>query len=244
MKQLVSRQSLKHWRDDLLHALAIQQQNCREAAFRYPTTQQVVETINGGKPANIADLKEVVLNHLKTLRDEYRNGPLDGYKDFWNLDSNGKAYEAIPENNCRDRLLGRLKSSLLQQGIQAEPEGHFAEDKRADIRVLFSLLVLPVEIKRHYHKDIWTAATEQLQKRYSRDPGSSGHGIYLIFWFGPDYKKIPKPPSNTVSPASAVELEDEIRNTIPEEMKNNIEVIVFDCSRPIIPKKKGKKANG
>jgi len=240
LKQLISRQTLKYWRDDLLHALAIQQQNCREAAFRYPTTQQVIETIHGGKPANVMDLKEVVLNHLKTLRDEYRNGPLDGYKDFWNLDSNGRAIEAIPENNCRDRLLGRLKPLLLQQGIQAEPEGHFAEDKRADIKVLFSSLVLPVEIKRHYHKDIWTAATEQLQKRYSRDPGSFGHGIYLVFWFGSDYRKAPKPPNNSVSLTSAMEFEEEIKNTIPDEIKSNIEVIVFDCSRPIVPKGKVK----
>jgi hypothetical protein len=232
LKQLISRQVLTLWRDNLLHALAIQQQNCREAAFRYPTTKQVIETIKGGKPANLPDLKEVVLDHLKTLRDEFRNGPLDGYKDFWNLDSYGRAKEAIPENDCRDRLLGRLKPILLQQSIQAEPEGHFAEDKRSDIKVLFSSMVLPVEIKRHYHKDVWTAPNEQLHKRYSRDPGATGYGIYLVFWFGIDYRKIPKPPSDIKSPSSAAELEEAIRVIIPDELKDKIEIIVFDCSRP------------
>lgn len=228
----------------MLHALAIQQQNCREAAFRYPTIKQVIETLRGGKPANIADLKEVVLGHLRTLRDEFRNGSLDGYKDFWNLDSYGRAKEAIPENDCRDRLLGRLRHLLLQQGIHAEPEGHFAEDKRSDIKVLFSSMVLPVEIKRHYHKDVWTAPKEQLDKFYSRDPGTGGHGIYLVFWFGVDFKNVPKAPSNIKSPVSAAKMEEEIKITIPEAIKDKIDVIVFDCSRPIVPKRKGKKANG
>jgi len=239
---LIELPALKPWRNSLLHALAIQQQNYREAAFRYPTTKQVIETIRGGKPANLPDLKEVVLDHLKTLRDEFRNGPLDSYKDFWNLDSYGRAEEAIPENDCRDRLLGRLKPILHQQGIQAEPEGHFAEDKRADIKVLFSSMVLPVEIKRHYHKDVWTAPEEQLHKRYSRDPGAAGHGIYLVFWFGVDYRKVPTPPSKIKSPVSAAEMEEEIRKSIPDEIEDKIEIIVFDCSRPNTPKRKNKKS--
>lgn len=238
LKHLISKQALKTWRNELLNALAIQQQNCREAAFRPPTIKQVIETIKGGKPANLPDLKEVVLDHLKSLRDEFRNGSLDGYKDFWNLDQYGRAKEAIPENDCRDRLLSRLKPVLLRQGIQAEPEGHFAEDKRADIKVLFSSMVLPVEIKRHYHKDVWTAPTEQLLKRYSRDPGASGHGIYMVFWFGIDFNKVPKPPNNVKLPVSAVGMEEEIRKTISDENSNNVEVIVFDCSRPIISDKK------
>lgn len=245
LKGLISQQALKLWRDYLLHAFAIQQQNCREAAFQPLTVKQVIETIKGGKPANLPDLKEIVLDHLRTLRDEFRNGPLDGYKDFWNLDSYGRAKDAIPENDCRDRLLGRLTHVLLQQGIQAEPEGHFAEDKRADIKVMFSSMVLPVEIKRHYHKDVWTAPTEQLHKLYSRDPGAAGHGIYLVFWFGVDFKKVPNPPSNIKSPASAAEMEEEIKKTIPGEISNSVEVIVFDCSRPIISDKKlqSKKQN-
>lgn len=232
LKHLLAQYSLKFWREDLLQALAIQRQNCREAYFRYPTTQQVIETIHGGKPANVRDLKELVIGHVKTLRDDYRNGPLDGYKDFWNLDPYGRAISAIPENDCRDRLLGRLKPLLLCLDIQAEPEGHYAEDKRADIKVIFSTYNLPLEIKRHYHKDLWTAATEQLHARYSRDPGADGHGVYLIFWFGADYKKVPKRSDNTQSPNSAVELENMLRQSIPEEMKHYTEVIVLDCSRP------------
>lgn len=232
LMRLISKRSLNLWRDNLLHALAIQQQNCREASFRYPTVSDVIETIKGGKPANLPDLKEVVLDHLKTLRDEFRSGSLDGYKDFWNLDSYGRAKDAIPENDCRDRLLGRLKPLLLYKGIQAEPEGHFAEDKRADIKVLYSSMVLPIEIKRHCHKDVWTAATDQLHRLYSRDPGAAGHGIYLIFWFGADFKKLPKPPSNIKLPSTAAEMEEELRRTVPDIIKDRIDVIVFDCARP------------
>ena len=71
LKHLISRQALKAWHDYLLHALAIQQQNCREAAFRYPSTKQVIETIRGGKPANSLDLKELVqANRAEKERQE------------------------------------------------------------------------------------------------------------------------------------------------------------------------------
>lgn len=232
LNHLLSLRSLKPWRDDLLQALAVQRQNCREALFRYPTTQQVIETIHGGKPANVRDLKEIVISHLKTLRDDYRNGPLDGYKNFWNLDRYGRAVSAIPENDCRDRLLGGLKPLLLHLDIQAEPEGHFAEDKRADIKVMFSSSVLPIEIKRHYHKDIWVAATDQLHARYSRDPGAGGQGIYLVFWFGVDFKRVPKQINFTQLPINAIELEEMLRHSLPEEMKHYTDIIVIDCSRP------------
>jgi hypothetical protein len=104
-------------------------------------------------------------------------------------------------------------------------------------------MVLPIEIKRHYHKDIWTAPGEQLHKRYSRDPGADGHGIYLVFWFGTDYRKVPKPPSIIKSPDSSAEIEEAIRKTIPGEIEDKIEIIVFDCSRPNILKKRTPKSN-
>jgi len=230
---LIGKSALWPWRDSLLHACAVQRKNLRDASFRYPTLHQVIETFRDGKPANISDLKAIVFDRLKTLRNEFRNDPLNSYKQFWNIDYHGKATEAIPENDCRDRLLGRLRPTLLGQGIQAEPEGYFAEGKRADIKVLFSTMVLPIEIKRHYHDELWTAPLDQLKNRYSRDPGAEGHGIYLVFWFGIDFRAVTKPPTTITSAlTSAADLETALSDTIPPDYKSQIEIIVLDCSRP------------
>ena len=51
---------------------------------------------------------------------------------------------------------------------------------------------LPVEAKRHYHKDVWTAPSTQLQG-YANASDADGVGIYLVFWFGVEFKAPPRP---------------------------------------------------
>lgn len=228
LSELITRPHLQHWRDYLLHTFAIQQQNRREAIFNYPTVTCVIETLQNSTPANLPDLKALVLDHLKTLHKEFRDGSTDGYKNFWTVDSYGRPKDPAPEDYCRDRLLERLKP-YLPQGVQAEPEGHFANDNRSDIKVLFNTMVMPVEIKRHYHPEVWTALVKQLSERYSRDPGADGHGIYLVIWFGINAKKVPTPPNKMTSPTTAADLEAALRSNIPDYLKSKIEVIVFDC---------------
>ena len=223
---------LAEWRDALAHAAALQARRRREAQFKYPTVDEVVATLNHGPPANPADLQAVVVEHLQILAEEMRHGPTDGYKAFWNVDSYGHPETPRPENDCRDRLLERLRPELVKLGINAEPEGHYAQDKRADIKVLYRNINIPVEIKRHYHGDLWTAPLEQLKKLYSRDPAAGGRGIYLVLWFGTDVKKLPKPPRGIARPTQSADLETAIRELLPEEERIMIEVIVFDCSRP------------
>ncbi|QQV79254.1 hypothetical protein H5J25_19590 (plasmid) [Sphingomonas aliaeris] len=43
---------------------------------------------------------------------------------------------------------------------------------------------VPIEAKRHWNAELWTAVEDQLVP-YCRSAGSNGHGIYLVFWFGP-----------------------------------------------------------
>ena len=90
---------------------------------------------------------------------------------------------------------------------------------------------LPIEIKRHYHAKLWTAPKEQLIERYTRDPGTGGRGIYLVLWYGTDYKPVKKPPSDIHLPETPEELEKALRLVIPNEYKELIEIIVFDVSK-------------
>ena len=69
-------------------------------------------------------------------------------------------------------------------GVVAEPEGEYANDKRADIRVIFGDFNVPVEVKKDRNRYLWSSLNSQLIANYASDPATGGHGIYLVFWFG------------------------------------------------------------
>lgn len=100
---------------------------------------------------------------------------------------------------------------------------------------------MPVEIKRHYHDELWSALKEQLIEQYTRDPGAQGWGIYLVFWYGSEYRKVPKPPQGLALPTSAEELRQALLSLVPVEARHQIEVICVDCSRPAKETKKMKR---
>jgi hypothetical protein len=231
LKSLRSHRGLSSWRDLLAHAEYEQLKRRREEKFRYPSVMQVISTLNGGSPANPSDLQAMIYDHLLTLRDDIGHGPTDGYKAFWNVDHRGRPDNPRPEDDCRDRLLDLLRERLASLGLAAEPEGHYARDKRSDVKVLFGGMNLPIEIKRHYHRDLWTAPTRQLRDLYSRDPGAGGRGIYLVFWFGiAPGRKVPRPPNGIESPSNASDLEKALLSTLPKETRDLIKVIAIDCS--------------
>jgi hypothetical protein len=241
LTELYDNPALKLWRESIGRERGSQIQQHREAEFRYPSVEQVIKTLQGGKPSNAPDLQALLIDHLNVINEELRHGPTDGYKAFWNVDPYGRPTKPRPENDCRDRLLDLIRPRLLSVGINAEPEGHYAQDKRADIKTLSGALNIPVEIKRHYHADLWTAPIEQLQKLYVRDPGTQGRGIYLVFWFGVKAGKFPKPPTGIRIPTSLNELRTSLKQIIPEQDRVMIEIVVIDCSADLDAKRQGKK---
>lgn len=230
------------WRERFARGVAVQARLRREAVFHYPKMTDVVRALSGGRPVNAVDLQGLVFAHLSTLKEQLRYGNTDGYKRFWNIGSHSKPTNPLPENDCRDRLLDLIRPMLSAVDVIAEPEGHYAEDKRADIKVLCDgAMNLPIEVKRHYHRDVWTAPSGQLRKLYMQDPGTKGRGIYLVFWFGLDVKRPPKPPSSIAVPTNAEQLEASLRKLVSEEDRVTIDVIVLDCSRRVTERKRKSK---
>jgi hypothetical protein len=201
----------------------------REAAFRYASWREVVGTLANEAPANVADLQALVVRHLRDLADQIRHGPTDAWKAFWNTDKFGRPSTPQIENYGRDRLLDMLRPKLLPHGVAAEREGSFAEQNRADIKIIYRDLVLPVEIKRHYHAQVWTAPSGQLQALYGRDPATEGRGVYLVLWFGPgDGRRTPPHPGGLVSPTNAADMQRDLQDMLPIEVQAIIQIIVID----------------
>ena len=168
------------------------------------------------------------------------------WKDYWNLKSNGKVDRPLIENQCRNRLLGLLRERLKKYSIIAAlPEAQRGEDTRADLLFLtWAGRNLPLEAKRHFHPDLWVAASSQLQG-YSADPDADGFAIYLVFWFGNEASPTPLRPDGGAGPTSAIELETMLAGDLSPDLRARTDVIVFDVSDPAVARlKKPRRKRG
>lgn len=224
---------LTPWRNRLRQAAHTQRIAWRKASFRQLSAIEVCKTLANREPANAADLAALTYECLCALADKIRDGSTNDYKQYWSLDeSNKRPVRPKPENDCRDALLSDLKERLGLLGVDAVKEGYYAEEKRADIRVSYDGamgLNVPIEIKKDNHSDLWRSVHEQLIERYTRDPGTDGYGIYLVFWFGGE--GIPMPQEGK-KPRNAAELQQCLRSTLTKEEERHISVCVIDCALP------------
>ena len=91
---------------------------------------------------------------------------------------------------------------------------------------------LPIEVKRHFHPDVWTAASTQLQD-YVTHESSDGFGVYLVLWFGVtgNERRLPLRPGGKKQPSTAADLESALAEDFPDEVRRRTDVIVFDVSK-------------
>jgi hypothetical protein len=236
LARLIEDGNLAEWRPSLRHAQAQQARLHRDRNFKHPPASVIRAAVDGGPPVNAADLRAVVLEELTRLRAELHTNNTTPWKRYWNLDSQGKPTDPRIENECRDHLLERLQDRLKPYRIAAAvPEARRGEETRADMLMLTGAGGnLPLEAKRHFHPDIWTAASTQLQG-YAAAEGADGRGIYLVFWFGNEASPTPARPDGSDGPRSARELETMLVGDLAPHLCARTDVIVFDVSDPEAP---------
>jgi len=228
LDSLMSAPDLVHWRDHLERARDDQRVVHRDAAYRYPSLQELHRALKDLEPANPGDLAALVLDRLHTMAAVLRADNTDDWREYWNEDSDGHPTTPKHENSCRDALLARLRLKL-PEGVDAQPEGQYAGDKRSDIRVSYGACNVPVEIKKDRHPDLWSALRTQLIEQYTRDIETSGYGIYLVLWFGKG--GMPPPPAGP-RPSSPQELQKRLEESLTAEEARKVSVIVVDV-RPV-----------
>jgi len=205
-------------------ALAEQKRKRVEAEWVAPDLQTVIATIADQAPTTAPQLQAVMLEELAQVQAKIRGSSLDWYEDFFT--------DSVPkdEDACRDTILKMFGE--LPFGIQASPEGHLADDKRCDIECTFHRMMVPIELKGQWHRDLWTAADRQLDLLYTND-WRAERGIYVVLWFGPGAAKKPtKPPISIDPPMTA----DALRNALAEQSattsEGRTEIVVLDLTRP------------
>ena len=223
LDSLATNPDLTAWKRKITRAQEEQNQKRRAAKRRDLSLEQVQKALQGGPPANAADLAVLTVDVLEELAVEIRDGQTSDWRQYWHRDQK-TLIEPLHENDCRDALLSDLKKMLKKHRTGAQPEGRYADDKRADIRISCrSDFAIPVEIKRSHHPDIWRGISEQLVPKYTRDPEADGYGIYLVFWFGTKYVKggVPNDPQ---------ELKNLLEKQLDPTLKNKIHIVVIDVS--------------
>ncbi len=236
LQKFIEDPNLEKWKNRLKHEQANQIKKRAEANFKRPTAEAIIKSLHNGRPASTADLNALVLDHMKDLQTEIRDGALDGWQHFWNLDGNRATLSSRREETCRDYIVERLKERLLKQEVDLITEARAPERKRIDIKAKsLGHVFLPLEVKKQNNAELWTAPKDQLHADYMRDANCCGSGIYLVLWFGANVRdakttKLPSQPRKTFQ--TPLDLKAELEKNIKADGLSGIEVIVLDVSSP------------
>lgn len=218
---------LKPVLENARHQLKLKQ---REGDFRFPPLASVARILSNREPTGAADLAALTVDCIDRIADRIRNDNDDGFRFFWNIE-NKQPTGKREENLCRDYLLTRLRQHLETLGVECQPEVDYANDKRADIRISYrNEFEVPIEIKRDDNAGLWSALRKQLMDQYSHAPKASGHGIYLVLWFGWGDQTMAR--DGGKKPDSPEALQSRLEALLDAEERRRIFVRVLDVSWP------------
>lgn len=229
LSRLSEATELEAWRPRVQEGQLQQTAIRRSVSFRYVPTRQLRRTLHNLQPASAADLAALTTDHLETIARRVRDGNTSDWRQYWDFDGGKSPVKPKHEELCRDSLLRDLRSELKPLEIDAQPEGRYADDKRADIWVSYGGFNTPVEIKKSVHRDLWTSIRDQLVRKYTRDPGCDGYGVYLVLWFGGNGVRLS--PSG-IRPRSARELKDALVRSLTPSERLKLLVVVIDVAEP------------
>lgn len=225
LDSLATNPDLTVWKREIEQAQEERNRNRRAAQRTDLSLKHVQNALQGGPPASASDLSALTTDTLEELADRIRNGQTNDWRQYWYWDhETKKPTHAKDENDCRDIFLSDLKAILRQHSIDAQPEGTYADENRADIRVSYkSNFSVPIEIKKNSHRKIWHGISEQLVPKYTRDPEADGYGIYLVFWFGTKH-------THGGSPNEPQELKNLLEKQLDPSHRKKIHIVVIDVS--------------
>lgn len=161
------------------------------------------------KNRGILDEKDffiLIINEINNLKDRIEKNE-NNEKNFFFKNSN----EHKKEEDCRDAFVNLLQDSTY--GIIREQE---IGNNRVDFECFDKVYEykVRVECKNDGHGKLAEKVKTQLIEKYLKDK-STKYGIYLVFYFGDSKKSIEY-------------LKEKIGEQIPNEWKDNVEVIIVD----------------
>lgn len=219
------------------------------SSYAAPSLADVVKVLTNGPPVSSRDMAELARDHLSQLAAKIRFEESNLRRTFYRTVAKPKSDKSkaatksaakaaarpleIPriENDCRDVLLGLINERLGDLGVRFAKEASYAEDTRADLQVESMIgsksIVVPVEVKKDDHPEVWSAWREQLEARYMTHPKAQGIGMYVVLWFGHKTKTA----QGGRKPRSAQEMAQMLDELIPDDRRNHIVGLVIDLTK-------------
>lgn len=215
---------------DMLNDLkSIQTGQTRKKAlvdFAPPTPQEIVEVLDHDTVVTVDGLRKLVLHELSELQGAIDGGEFDTAKLFY------AGEKRLDEEPCTKIIAERLSLILGPKNITITPEHHLKHDKRCDFTTAKVLSgkrrLLVTEVKGQWHPKLYEAASEQLNNLYAIHPDAEKQGIYLVIWFGENEKVAGKKKHGL---DNATELQRDLEDKIPLELRGLIDVFVLDVSK-------------
>lgn len=207
---------------------AEQRRKHTETLYQPPLLSQLRAIAESQPPQTVVDLQATLLEHLEGIQKRIYADPADPWRGFFS--DTGIPHD---EERCRDHLLTML--GVRPESISLSPEGHLADDNRADVMAEIGALRLPIEIKGQWHSDVWHAADTQLDRLYASDYGADRRGIYLVFWFGQGVPENKAPRSSARGkrrPSSPAELRSGLVESSHAARSGRVHVVVLNLERP------------
>jgi hypothetical protein len=212
-----------------------------EQEFALPTPRQVARMLHNKTPANPRDLMAVALDELQSLQKTLRNSDTNRLNRLWSVDTAGKRPQPPhrPEPECRNAIAEWLRADLSAMDISVSIENQHGAQNQSDIVLQVRTpahedMLLPIEIKGDWNRDLWTAASRQLAQQYASEPRCHGQGIYLVLWLGSNRGKAAKPKQHPNHPTHTPEdLQKRLQMEANQRATGqNIRVVVLDVSIP------------
>ena len=212
--------------DTMKHALVLQLKGRRDHEYSAPTIGELRSAVAGDLPESIDQMRAYFADCIEELQTRIRGSNTDMWEAYWDGD------RPRDENFCRHRMIEHI-SGRLPPSIRFEPERHMPKQRRADIAAIRNAIGLPVEIKGQWHRDVWSAACDQLDANYARDWQAQGRGAYIVLWFGDVVEKqLPGHPEGLKRPETPEALRQMLVDRLPEERRFRIDIFVLDVTRP------------
>lgn len=207
-----------------IRAKAIRTKALRD--FEAPSPQEIVALLDKGEVATVEGLRALLLQELQVYQAE-----LDG-SETTSKDIFYEKGERLNEVPATLRIADRMKLQLKGKNIIVTPEHQLKDANRCDFTcaktIGYQRQLLVTEVKGQWHPELYTAASEQLHKRYSIHPDAEQQGIYLVLWFGAN-EKVAGRKNTEIN--SANDLKQSIENRMPSELRGLIDIFVLDLSR-------------
>ncbi len=206
-------------RAEAVRAMALQN-------FRAPHPSEIKKLLDDNQVVSVEDLRALMVEQLGELQKWLHGSETDPLDTFY---AHG---ERVDENTARNRIVDQLRGQMTALGLSIDIERHMSGSNRCDIAISAAIegvnRLLLIEVKGQWNKELYAAASEQLDQRYAIHPDAAKQGIYLVLWFG-NGEKIQGRASRSIT--TAAELRAQIVSGMPEDLRSRVDIVVLDLSR-------------